>query len=291
MDKVFGKGGLLENLFLPGFAHAGADTSFQVRRHPSDDEADMLLPDSIQKFAPQVWTVDGPTVDFFGFPYPTRMVLVRLPNGFAWVWSPTALTDELAIQVEKFIGPVKYIVSPNKIHWKFLKEWQDRFPEAKVYAPPGLAERRVAKDIKFHSTLSEETLPEFSDEIDQVVFEGGAMDEVVFFHKASKTVIVCDLIQRHLEANQRGFKGCLMRADGLVGKAGSTPKEWTFAFWICGKLPMARKKLNVILEDWKPQKMIIAHGELVPEAACAVIEDAMSWIPTKPKECVCCRPK
>ena len=40
------------------------------------------------------------------------------------------------------VGPVRFIVSPNKIHHLFLSEWARRWPEARLYAPPGLAKRK-----------------------------------------------------------------------------------------------------------------------------------------------------
>jgi len=284
-------GGLLQKLFLPGFANAGADASFQPRGRPEEDyedDAHVALPETMQRFAPLVWMVEGPTVnDSFGFPYPTRMVAIRLTDGSAWIWSPTVLSDEMAGQIQKFIGPVRYIVSPNRIRGLFLKEWQDKFPEAKIYASPGLEQREGVKNINFHSILSEEIRPEFADDIDHVIFEGGILDEVVFFHKPSKTVIFSELIQRHFEDDQRGFRGWWMRQSGLVGPTGSTPREWSLAFWIYGKLPAARQRLDRILNEWKPDGMIIAHGEVAPEAACLVIENSLSWIPKEPNESLC----
>lgn len=44
--------------------------------------------------ADDLWLAEGPCVDFFGFPYSTRMVVARLPDGL-WIWSPIALDDEL----------------------------------------------------------------------------------------------------------------------------------------------------------------------------------------------------
>ena len=52
------------------------------------------------------------------------------------------------------------------------------------------------------------------------------MEEVVFFHQPSSTCLVGDLIQRHDLADRTGWKGTLMRLDGLVGENGSTPREW-----------------------------------------------------------------
>ena len=55
----------------------------------------MLIP-----FGQNLYLADGPTVSFFGFPYPTRMAVARLSTGKAWVWSPIALTKELIDAVE-----------------------------------------------------------------------------------------------------------------------------------------------------------------------------------------------
>lgn len=34
-----------------------------------------------------IWIADGASVSFFGFPYPTRMTIVRLADGSLWVRS------------------------------------------------------------------------------------------------------------------------------------------------------------------------------------------------------------
>ena len=79
----------------------------------------------LEEFGPSLYVAEGPTVPFFGFPYPTRMALARLADGSAWVWSPVALSAELARDVEA-IGPVRHIVSPNALHHLFLSQWAER---------------------------------------------------------------------------------------------------------------------------------------------------------------------
>lgn len=44
-----------------------------------------------------------------------------------------------------------YILSPNKIHNMSMPQWKEKFPEARMYASPGLVERR--QDLKFDATL------------------------------------------------------------------------------------------------------------------------------------------
>jgi len=226
----------------------------------------------LEEFGPSLYVADGPTVSFYGFPYPTRMAVARLSDGSAWVWSPVALSDELFNSVAA-IGSVQHVISPNKIHHLFLAEWAERWPNARVYAPPGLAQRRP--DLSFDADLGDEPDPAWATDIDQVIFRGSlAMEEVVFFHRASRTVIVCDLIQRHSEATMTGWKGMLMRLDSLVGEHGSTPREWRASFLRRGKARAAREKVL----GWKPERLLIAHGECAQTGATTIIDKALSWI-------------
>ena len=226
----------------------------------------------LEEFGPSIYTADGPTVSFYGFPYPTRMAVVRLSDGNVWVWSPIALSDELVNSLTA-LGPVRHIVSPNKIHHLFLAEWVERWPAARLYAPPGLANRR--RDLTFDEELGDQPNPAWAADIDQVIFHGSlAMEEVAFFHRASRTAIVCDLIQRHPEATMSGWKGMLMRLDGLVGKDGSTPREWRASFIGRRKAREAREKVL----SWQPDRLLIAHGECAQSGATSVINHALGWI-------------
>ena len=226
----------------------------------------------LEEFGPSLYLADGGTVPFFGFPYPTRMAVARLSDGSVWVWSPVALTDELINEVQA-IGSVRYIVSPNKLHHLFLNEWADQWPDARLCAPPGLARKKP--ELRFDTELGDEPNPAWAADIDQVVFRGSfAMEEVVFFHRASSTLIVCDLIQRFPESKISGWKGMLMRLDGLVGEQGSTPREWRASFLRRGPARTARKKVL----GWNAERLLIAHGECAHSEAAEIIAAALSWI-------------
>lgn len=226
----------------------------------------------LHEFAPSLYSADGPSVSFFGFSYPTRMAAARLSDGSVWVWSPVALTKELTEEVEA-IGPVRYIVSPNKLHHLFLREWADRWPDARLYSPPGLARKRP--ELRFHAELEDEPNPSWAADIDQAIFRGSfAMEEVAFFHRASSTAIIGDLIQRFPESEMSGWKGLLMRLDGLVGKHGSTPREWRASFLRRAPARVARRKVL----GWNAERLLIAHGECAHSKAAEIIEAALGWI-------------
>ena len=223
-------------------------------------------------FGPSLFVADGPTVSFYGFPYPTRMAVARLSDGSAWVWSPVALTDDIIEFMDTFES-VGHIVSPNKIHHLFLAQWHDQWPDARMYAPPGLAQKKP--ELQFDAELGDTPDPAWATDIDQVIFRGSlAMEEVVFFHRESRTSIVCDLIQRHPEATMTGWKGMLMRMDSLAGKNGSTPREWRASFLRRGKTRAAREKVL----SWKPERLLIAHGECAKSGAAEIIDKALRWI-------------
>jgi hypothetical protein len=219
-----------------------------------------------------IWIVDGAAVRFFGFPYPTRMTVVRLMDRSLWVCSPIALSPSLA-ELVNALGPVRHIVPPNKLHHLFLAEWAKAWPEAKLYASPGLARRRP--DLTFARELSDEPDPAWVTDIDQVIFHGSfAMEEVVFFHRSSRSLIVTDLVQRFDPATLHGWRGLLMRLDGLAGRDGSTPREWRLSFW---NRRAARAALGKALA-WNAQRMIIAHGDWVRENGSAALAHSLRWL-------------
>lgn len=227
---------------------------------------------TLEQFGPSLYVADGPTVSFFGFPYPTRMAVARLADGDLWVWSPIALTRELADEVQS-IGPVRHIVSPNKLHHLFLQEWANHWPAARLYAPPGLARKKPA--LHFHAELEDEPNSPWQTDIDQVVFRGSfAMSEVVFFHYGSRTVLIADLIQRFSDANISGWKRMLLRVGGVLGEGGGTPRDWRASFL---RHHAAHFALQKVL-GWNPERLLIAHGSCAQTGARKIIAAALHWM-------------
>jgi hypothetical protein len=226
----------------------------------------------LTEVARDIWIADGPCVPFFGFPYPTRMTVVRLCDRSLWVWSPIQLTQQLKAALNQQ-GPVRHLVSPNKIHHLYLGEWVQTWPGAKLYASPGLARRR--RDLSFDAELGDTPDLAWNADIDQVIVHGSfIMDEAVFFHRGSRTAIVADLVQRFNRATLKGWRRIMMSLGGLVGANGSTPRDWRLSFW---DRAAARKARSKIL-DWNPERVIIAHGEWIRENGREVLERALAWM-------------
>ena len=235
---------------------------------PTQDALLLML----TQFGPSLFITDGPSVPFFGFPYPTRMVVVQLSDGSLWVWSPVALSQDLADAVNA-LGPVRYIVSPNKLHHLFLREWIDHWPDARLYAPPGLARKK--SNLHFYAQLGDVPDPSWRRDIDQVIFRGSfAVTEVTFFHRQSRTAIVGDLIQRFPDTHYSGWKRLVIRLGGIAGENGGTPRDWRASFLRRGPAKAALRKVLA----WNPERLVIAHGLCAHNGARKIVAAALDWI-------------
>lgn len=174
------------------------------------------MTEPLQQFGAEIWTADGPVVSFYGFPYPTRMAVIRLSGGGLFIWSPIALSAPLRMAID-VLGPVHHLVSPNALHHLFLGDWKSTYPAARLYAPPRL--RRKRKDLAFDGELGDAPEPGWAADIDQVVVPGSFMlTEVVFFHRASQTALFADLIQNFPRDWFKGWRGVLARLGGIVSR-------------------------------------------------------------------------
>lgn len=94
----------------------------------------MKLPDMIENVDENIWIVEGECVDFYGFAYPTRSVVIKLNETDLWIWSPIKLNTALREFIDS-VGVPKYLVSPNKIHHLFISEWTKVYSKATLWGP------------------------------------------------------------------------------------------------------------------------------------------------------------
>lgn len=120
---------------------------------------------------------------------PARMFVVRLADGL-WIHSPIKLDDSLAAEIEA-LGPVRHLVAPNCFHHLHMGPASERWPAARVHAPHALRAKRP--DLRIDADLRDAEHP-WGDAFEQIAIAGApALDEFVFLHRPSKTLILCDL--------------------------------------------------------------------------------------------------
>lgn len=230
----------------------------------------------LKAVGPSLWLAEGPIVSFYGFPYPTRSVVARLADGGLWVWSPIELSPQVQQAVDA-LGTVAHLVSPNAIHHLYLQDWQRAYPGACLWGPRSSHDKRP--DLRFEPALGDRPPAAWEADIDQVRFSGSRiMDEVVFFHRASSTVIVADLSENFsaafLQRHWRWWQRPIARLWKIVEGYGYAPLEWRLSFT---DRAAARAALERILA-WHPRRVIMAHGRWQPEAGEAYLRRAFAWL-------------
>jgi hypothetical protein len=226
----------------------------------------------LQPFGRNIWITDGETVAVAGFRYPTRMAVIKLPDGNLFVWSPTAMSDGLRAEMEA-LGHVRFIVAPNSLHHLFLPAWHDAYPNATLYAAPGLREKR--RDIVFGGELGDAPETGWSGQIDQVAMRGNLITtEIVFFHRESGVVLFTDLIQHFPPGWFSGWRAFVARLDRLVGREAAVPQKFRVAFV---NRQAARAALARVLA-WPAEKVLMAHGVPIEKDGRAFLARAFQWL-------------
>lgn len=225
----------------------------------------------LEPIGPNIWIAEGRKVPFLGLSLGTRMTAIRLTDGGVWLHSPIPRTAALAAAVDA-IGPVSAIVAPNKYHHLFLADWIESCPAARVYASPGLRSKRP--DLRFDADLDEGAAA-WSYEIEQVMFTGSrSFDEAVFFHRASVTAILTDLIV-NVRLSSQPLVGRLWGAlEGVGAPNGSTPLLFRLSMRdrSAGRLAVEQ------MLSWAPRAVIIAHGEWFREGGTQELRRRFAWL-------------
>jgi len=223
-------------------------------------------------WAEDIWTVNGPEVSYrlwgLTLPCPTRMTIIRLPDGGLWLHSPVACGPELVAAVEA-VGPVAAIIAPNVFHYTHLADWARAFPHATIHGLPGLAAK--VPGIAF-TALDQPPTARWAGSIDSHVVALGNFAEVVFLHRASRTLIVTDLMQ-NFEADRirNPLVRTVMTLGGATGPNGRPSIEIRLA--ALAHRNALREAVEQMLA-WEPSGIILSHGACYRTDAAAEIKRA-----------------
>ncbi|MDB5038432.1 MAG: hypothetical protein JWQ35_1960 [Bacteriovoracaceae bacterium] len=227
------------------------------------------MPRNLQSVGPNIW-IKSHKFKSYGIPMLSRMIICRLPNNQLWIWSPIQIDQQLKTEIDS-LGDVAYVVAPNRYHHLFLSSVREFFPNALFYCAPGLEIKR--KDVRFDGTLNSEVLHPWSSSFDQINLKGShSYNEVIFFHKESKTLIVTDLIF-NMKKVKPIFGKLFFFFYGVLGR----PASSILIKYILRNRSHTRDVVNIILQ-WKFEQVIMAHGEMINENAKDSFKQAVGWI-------------
>lgn len=220
------------------------------------------------RIAHDVWTDQRP-LRFFGVETGTRMTVVRLADGGLFVHSPVALDAATRAAVDA-LGPVEAIVAPSLFHHLYVSEWASAYPGAPLLACPGLEKKR--KDVTWSRVLGDDAELEWEGELEQVFFGACAMEnEVVFFHRESKTIISCDFIF-NLAAHPSRLTRVVARLMGHR-EPGATLLERV----MIRDRVAAREQVGRMV-NWGADRIVLAHGDIIESNGTDVVQRAYQWL-------------
>ncbi|OXT02329.1 DUF4336 domain-containing protein [Notoacmeibacter marinus] len=232
---------------------------------------------TLKPFAEDIWIVDGPEIrmNYLGLriPFPTRMTVVRLPDGSLWIHSPIAWNDDLGCALAE-LGPVRHIVAPNTLHYWYVPDWHERFPEARTYGPADL-QKRARRKLQIDETLAETAPPAWQDAFEQCLFPGTILTEIAFFHRPSATLILTDLIENfEPERIRRRLLRWAIRLAGPTHPDGKAPFDMRWNFIGRGDAVRAASRRLV---EWAPERIVFAHGRCYESNGLAELKRAFRW--------------
>jgi hypothetical protein len=227
-----------------------------------------------ENFAEDLWIVEGADVRDFGILWTTRMVIVRLHDGSLWVDSPVSVQSDTLKRVTA-LGTVRYLVAGTPRHVWRLANWHSLFPEAELWASR-LSPLTLGKDqLTFTRVLRDEPPRGWVEDLEQIAFKGNPLiEEVVFLHKRSRTVILDDLIQNHPALKGHPLRNALFKLAGVTYPDGGVPLDIKLSFI---HRDLARRSLDRLL-SWDFDKLILAHGVCIEKNAKAFVKRAFRWL-------------
>ena len=221
----------------------------------------------LQQIAPNLWHLQH-GFSALGIGVTARMTVVRFADGRLWLHSPVPLSAPVREQLAG-LGEVAFIVAPNKVHHMFAGDAAKAFPKAVLYGAPGLAQKRPG--LRNMQTLTPEAPPEWAAELDQVFAEGFPFaNETVFYHKASRSVIMTDLCQwwtGDLNLPAKLYAG----VTGVRARLG-VPR--TIRAGVRDPVAFAASARKILA--WPFDRAIVAHDAIVDTGAHAQVERAFA---------------
>jgi hypothetical protein len=223
----------------------------------------------LRELASDIWIAERPQ-RFCGIEVGARMTVICLADGCLLLHSPLALDPELRRELDS-IGRVRFAVAPNRFHHLYAGDVAAAYPESRLWAAPGVERKRP--DLEIAGVLGDEPLPEWKDQVDQVFFRGRPFEnEIVFLHRASRTLILCDLAF-NFGPTAAPFTRLLMRL--LRGYGGFGPSS--LDRFLIRDRKAARGSLERILA-WDFDRVVVAHGDVLERGGRDALRAGYSWL-------------
>jgi hypothetical protein len=128
-----------------------------------------------------------------GMKVSTRMTVIRLADGSLFSHSAVPLNEAQKAELDA-LGPLQYIVAPSAMHHLFVGKLARLYPQAQLYGTEGVLRKRP--DLQQLKPLPPDPEAPWAGELQHLQLDGIPMlDETVWFHAASGSLIATDVLQ------------------------------------------------------------------------------------------------
>lgn len=225
---------------------------------------------ALRQLDTDIWVADRPQ-KFWGLEVGTRMTVMRLTDRALLLHAAVALDDELRRALDA-LGDVRYVVAPNRFHHLYAGDAVRAYPGAKLWIAPGLRDKRP--DLVAEGVLDDDSvaLP-WSADVDRVFFRGRPMEnEVTFFHRASRTLVMSDLAF-NFGPRAPWLTRTLTKVIGGYGELRPSRLDR----FIVRDYAAARPCMEAML-GWDFDRIVIAHGEILERGGKETLRRGYHWL-------------
>lgn len=208
-----------------------------------------------------IWVAEQP-LRYFGLSVGTRMTVIRLVSGDLAVISPIQVSDGLVSELNG-LGEVRHIIAPNLYHYLFVADFKAAYPTATFWATPGLKGKKP--DLAIDQMIDSDSTSPWPG-LERLFFDGfktlgpsgpDPLDEWVFYHAASRTLILTDTAFHFDES----FPWLTQLVTKIGGGYKSLSPSMLERLATTDKAQVKAAAERVL--SWDFDRVIMAHGSIV----------------------------
>ncbi|MEW6304933.1 MAG: DUF4336 domain-containing protein [Verrucomicrobiota bacterium] len=219
--------------------------------------------------APDVWEISRP-MKAPGLRAGHRMTVVRVGPEDLWIHSPVAWDIALDEALEN-LGAARYFVAPSRYHDLYWLDWFQNFSGSTFSCAPGVKEEHA--HLPFQRVLTDGAADPWEPQLQKVFIAGmPKVNEFVFFHPASRSLIVADLVF-NFSRDQNLLGKLFLMVNDAYGRVAISR-----LFRSCIKDREAFKQSMQRILEWDFERIIMGHGAIVERDGKQVLRKALAWL-------------
>lgn len=234
-----------------------------------------------------------------------RTTIIKLSTGKLAVFSPGTLTLDVKEKIRSLVpecnyvkdcSPISYLIAPDLEHHLYLSTWATDFPNANVIGMRNLVIKRnnlhlsdpsVVK-IHWHTIFTAENkqsisiTPEFDEDFEYEFVDGHKNEELVFFHKATKTLIEADLLfnlpakEQYSEIEWKSPNKLTKLTNKMLSTTGAALGQKFMVRYAFTKDRPSYKESVKRIGSWDFKNIIPCHGDVILQDGKEVFQKVYS---------------